>query len=71
MLSPVRRDETIQIWDITTGQCIHTLSGKHASAVTSLQYIGHGLLTTSSDDGTVKLWDIDKGSYRILCQLDD
>lgn len=54
-------ESMLQIWDITTGQCLHTLGGRHASAVTSLQYIGHGLLATSSDDGTVKLWDIDKG----------
>ncbi|KAH7730687.1 F-box domain-containing protein [Aphelenchoides avenae] len=56
-------DSTIKIWDITTGQCLHTLGGRHASAVTSLQYIGHGLLATSSDDGTVKLWDVDNATY--------
>lgn len=45
------------------GQCKYTLSGpnRHASAVTSLQFLENGLVATSSDDGSVKLWDVKQG----------
>ena len=60
------------MWDITTGQCLHTLQGpnKHQSAVTSLQFTDN-FVVTSSDDGTVKLWDLKTGAFvRNLVQLD-
>ncbi len=62
----------MQVWDITTGQCLHTLQGphKHLSAVTSLQFTDN-FVVTSSDDGTVKLWDLKTGEFiRNLVQLD-
>lgn len=54
----------LQVWDITDGQCKYTLSGpnRHASAVTSLQFLENGLVATSSDDGSVKLWDVRQGA---------
>ena len=60
------------MWDITSGQCLHTLQGpdKHQSAVTSLQFTDN-FVVTSSDDGTVKLWDLQTGAFvRNLVQLD-
>ena len=62
----------VQVWDITTGQCLHTLQGpnKHFSAVTSLQFTDK-FVVTSSDDGTVKLWDLKTGEFiRNLVRLD-
>jgi F-box/WD-40 domain protein 7 len=52
------------VWDIATGQCIHTLAGqnRHASAVTSLQYF-KGMVVSGGDDGVVKLWDIKRGIF--------
>ena len=46
------------------GYCLHTLHGpnKHQSAVTSLQFTKN-FVVTSSDDGSVKLWDIKTGEY--------
>jgi F-box/WD-40 domain protein 7 len=43
---------------------LHTLQGqdKHQSAVTSLQF-NDKFAITSSDDGTVKLWDIRTGDF--------
>ena len=61
-----------QVWDITTGHCLHTLQGphKHESAVTSLQFTDN-FVVTSSDDGTVKLWDLKTGEFvRNLVKLD-
>ncbi|CAG2250563.1 FBXW7 [Mytilus edulis] len=52
-------DSTVKVWDITTGQCLQTLQGpnKHSSAVTCLQF-NKKFVITSSDDGTVKIWDL-------------
>jgi F-box/WD-40 domain protein 7 len=61
-----------QVWDITTGHCLHTLKGsnKHQSAVTSLQFTDN-FVVTSSDDGSVKLWDLKTGEFvRNLVNLD-
>ncbi|MEQ2218118.1 hypothetical protein XENOCAPTIV_029698, partial [Xenoophorus captivus] len=57
-------DSTVRVWDIRTGQCLHTLQGpnKHQSAVTCLQFC-RGLVLSSSDDGTVKLWDLRTGAW--------
>lgn len=86
-------DSTVKVWDIITGQCLQTLSGKlpkfprvyfsqcynliyvtgqnkHQSAVTCLQF-NTKFVITSSDDGTVKLWDVKTGEFiRNLVTLD-
>ena len=57
---------------MATGYCEHTLHGphKHQSAVTSLQFT-ENFVVTSSDDGSVKLWDIKTGEFiRDLISLD-
>ena len=51
---------------------MHTLQGpnKHQSAVTSLQFTDDFIIT-SSDDGTVKVWDLNTGEFiRDLVTLD-
>ena len=57
-------NNSLQVWDITTGHCLHTLKGsnKHQSAVTSLQFTDN-FVVTSSDDGSVKLWDLKTGDF--------
>ena len=97
-------DSTVRVWDVRTGQCLHTLQGtgrargcvcirlvggvllhpvvpglcgplhsggamcgsagpnRHQSAVTCLQFC-RGLVLSSSDDGTVKLWDLRTGAW--------
>ena len=85
-------DSTVKIWDILTGQCLQTLSGKvgvswwlsdnngnptlvpgpnkHQSAVTCLQF-NNKFVVTSSDDGTVKLWDVKTGGWWSHCYVPD
>lgn len=57
--------EYLQVWDIQKGTCMFVLNGVngHRAAITSLQFLSDGLVATSSDDGTVKLWDIHKGIF--------
>ena len=38
---------------------------KHQSAVTCLQFDSK-FVVTSSDDGTVKLWDVKTGKYELI-----
>ncbi|CAI5450851.1 unnamed protein product [Caenorhabditis angaria] len=55
-------DSTVRVWNIYDGSCLFHLHG-HRSAITSLQFFGDQIVATSSDDGTVKLWDIKKGQF--------
>lgn len=49
---------------MTTGKCMHTLTGsyKHVSAVTCLAF-NDKFIISSSDDGTVKLWNLETGEF--------
>ncbi|CAJ0920983.1 unnamed protein product, partial [Mesorhabditis belari] len=56
----------VGVWDIRNGgSCIHRLQGvnSHTDYITSFQLLDSGLLVTSSRDGSVKLWDVDKGTF--------
>jgi WD40 repeat protein len=54
-------DQTVKIWDATTGQEIRTLRG-HTGAVWSLAYSPDGKrLASASADTTVKVWDATTG----------
>lgn len=45
-----------------THRCLPTGPSKHQSAVTCLQFSSK-FVVTSSDDGTVKLWDLKTGEF--------
>jgi len=49
-------DYTLKVWNIRSGECLHTLEG-HKNAVTSVQF-DDDYIVSSSDDGTVKVWDL-------------
>ncbi|RUS24858.1 pyridoxal phosphate-dependent transferase [Jimgerdemannia flammicorona] len=53
------RDNTIKIWDITTGRCLRTLS-KHAASVLCLQYDDRYIVSGSSDNTMIQ-WDLATG----------
>lgn len=52
-------DNTIKIWDMTTGKCIRTLFG-HVEGVWSLAYDTLRIIS-GSHDKTVRVWDLGSG----------
>lgn len=53
-------DETIKVWDYTTGKRIHTFEG-HGDYVCSVAAFGAKLCISGSDDATIKLWRTGRG----------
>ncbi|EME45614.1 hypothetical protein DOTSEDRAFT_71345 [Dothistroma septosporum NZE10] len=50
-------DTTVKVWDISTGECLRTLTG-HTSGVRCLQFDNNtNKLMTGSLDSTLRLWD--------------
>ena len=51
-------DQTIKLWNLSTGACEKTLTGHHAS-IYSLSFSAEStLLISGSGDGTVRVWDV-------------
>jgi uncharacterized protein YukE len=54
-------DETVKIWDATSGRCLETLEG-HGNSVWSVTFSPDGQrLASGSYDETVKIWDATSG----------
>ena len=54
-------DSTICLWDTTSGQLVHTLTG-HDGAVWTVDFSADGrLLVSGSEDGSLRLWDVQQG----------
>lgn len=53
------RDNTIRVWNVADGTLRHTLEG-HTAAVRSLASRSR-LLLSGSDDGTIRMWDLQEG----------
>ncbi len=52
------KDRTAKIWDVLTGNCLHTLQG-HTSFVNSASFSPDGTkVVTASVDKTAKIWDV-------------
>ncbi|XP_014367190.2 notchless protein homolog 1 [Papilio machaon] len=63
-LASSSKDGDVRIWDTVTCLTILSLTG-HSKAVTSVKWGGNGLIYTSSQDRTIKVWRADDG---ILCR---
>ncbi|MEH1936650.1 MAG: WD40 repeat domain-containing protein [Nostoc sp.] len=57
-------DKTIQIWDVDTGNIVHTLTG-HSDYITSLAISSDGKnLVSASRDQTIKIWDLNTATLK-------
>jgi WD40 repeat protein len=60
-----RPDETVRLWDPTTGRCarvIRTGHGGPVGALTTMRQDGRRVLVTGGRDGTIRRWDPVDGS---------
>lgn len=54
-LASASKDGSIRIWDTQMGRCDKILTG-HTQSVTCVKWGGDGLLYSSSQDRTIKVW---------------
>ena len=55
-------DNTVKLWDVTSGECLQTLEGHSSLCVNSVSFSPDGTKVASgSSDKTVKLWDVTSG----------
>lgn len=70
-LASSSKDSSVRIWDTVLGRCEKILTG-HTQSVTCLKWGGDGLLYTSSQDRTVKVWRAqDVSAWCLSTPLDD
>ena len=62
-------DNAIKVWDVATGNCIHTFEEAHAHWISALADVGHDRVASSSFDGTIKVAYEDRGSFLIVMCL--
>ena len=52
-------DQRVRLWDLTTGQHLHTFSN-HTSEISAVAFVRDDVLACGSSDGTVFIWNLDK-----------
>jgi WD40 repeat protein len=57
LIASISRDNTVKIWDPTTGQCVSTLRGHDESANSVAWSSDTILLASASNDNTIRIWD--------------
>jgi Tol biopolymer transport system component len=62
-IASASQDETVQVWDATTGDNVLTYRG-HTSIVTAVAWSPDGVhIASASQDGAVQLWNATTGAY--------
>lgn len=55
-LASASKDATVKVWNVDTHTLLYSMSA-HGSCVTKVIWGGQGLVYTSSEDRTIKVWD--------------
>lgn len=64
LLATGSEDQTIRLWDATTGACLNVLKG-HTKPIETITFSPNGeTIASGSDDGTVRLWNRQTGDCR-------
>ena len=64
VLTSASHDNTVRLWDATTGAWISTLEG-HDNSVNAVAFSSDGkVLASASSDHTVRLWDTTTGAWK-------
>src|SRR5262249_10857356 len=64
LLASASGDNTVRLWDTSSGEAKQTLAG-HSSSVRAVAFSPDGkLLASTSDDNTVRLWDTSSGEAK-------
>eukprot|EP00178_Gracilaria_changii_P001467 TRINITY_DN11_c1_g1_i1.p1 TRINITY_DN11_c1_g1~~TRINITY_DN11_c1_g1_i1.p1 ORF type:complete len:813 (+),score=122.04 TRINITY_DN11_c1_g1_i1:4688-7126(+) len=60
-------DKTLRVWDVESGECIHTLNGHTASVCSVASVTDANTIVSASWDMTARVWSIDTGEcLRVL-----
>lgn len=58
LLSAGRMDETVRLWDVTTGRCLHAI-GVPGAAIQALGWSGDGRFVFVRTEDGVRVWEVD------------
>ncbi|XP_029381928.1 WD repeat-containing protein 55 [Echeneis naucrates] len=61
-LCSVSRDKAVHLLDVERGQLVTRIRGAHSAPINSLLLVDENLLATGDDGGTLKVWDMRKGT---------
>jgi len=63
-------DDSLKFWNITSGECVHTIDKAHSNSVMALLYsASNQVLISASSDNTIKVWDLKMGEAADKCTL--
>ncbi|XP_014866888.1 PREDICTED: WD repeat-containing protein 55 [Poecilia mexicana] len=61
-LYSVSRDKAVHLLDMERGQLVSRIRGAHGAPINSLLLVDENMLATGDDGGTLKVWDMRKGT---------